>query len=238
MAVDPFGRALSDHWQGRRTEPLIQRDGPETVEHPIEAFYFSESEHTDWLDSRFDGPLLEMGAGAGKHALYFQDRYETTAIEPSETLVELLAERGVEDAREGDMFSLCEQFDRDQFQSALAYGTQVGLAGSMQGLSSFLCDLAFVTDPNGTAVIDSLDPTHPETADRIGYRADVAPGLASRVMQFEYEGTLGEILLFRLFSPRKLQEATIGTGWEVAEVRQDGPHYLVALDKRSRDPFD
>ncbi len=232
MTADPFGRALRDHWHKERTEPLVQRDGPETLDHPIEEYYFSEPSHTTWLDRHLDGPLLDLGAGAGKHALYFQDSGEVTAIEPSENLVALLAERGVEDARKGDMFSLREQFDRNQFRSALAYGTQAGLAGSMQGLSSFLGDLAFVTEPNGTAVIDGLDPTHPATAQRLGYRADPTPGLASRVMQFEYSGELGEILLFRLFSPERLREAAIGTGWELTDVREDGPHYLVTFSKK------
>ncbi|MEF8821390.1 MAG: class I SAM-dependent methyltransferase [Halovenus sp.] len=233
MAGDPFGRALRDHYHGERTEPLIQRDGEETLEHPIEEFYFGDGDElTEWLGQRLDGPLLDMGAGAGKHALFFQERVETVAIEVNEPLVALLRERGVEDARQGDMFSLREQFDRDRFGSALAYGTQVGLAGSMLGLREFLGDLAYVTGPNARAVIDSYDPTRDGTADLLGYRGDPTPGLASRVMAFEYEGDRGEILLFRLFSPDRLREATIGTPWTVETVRADGVHYLAELAKQ------
>ena len=233
MAGDPFGRALRDHYHGERTEPLIQRDGEETLEHPIEEFYFDDGgELTEWLDERLDGPLLDMGAGSGTHALCFQERVKTVAIEVSEHLVALLRDRGVEDARQGDMFSLREQFDRDRFGSALAYGTQVGLAGSMQGLRAFLGNLAYVTQPDATAVIDSYDPTRESTADLLGYRADPTPGLASRVMQFEYGGELGEILLFRLFSPDRLREATVGTAWTVETVETDGPHYLAELAKQ------
>lgn len=233
MTGDPFGRALRDHYHGERTEPLIQRDGEETLEHPIEECYFGESgEAASWLLDRFDGPLLDMGAGAGREALFFQDRFETVAMEVSEPLVELLGERGVEDARTGDMFDLRAQFDRDRFGSALAYGTQVGLAGSMHGLREFLGDLAHVTTPAATAVIDSYDPTRESTADLLGYRADPTPGLASRVMAFEYEGDHGEILLFRLFSPDRLREATIGTAWTVETIEEDGSHYLAELAKQ------
>jgi SAM-dependent methyltransferase len=233
MATDPFGRALRDHYHGERTEPLIQRDGEETLEHPIEEFYFGgDGELSEWLAQRLDGPLLDMGAGSGTHALFFQERAETVAIEMSEQLVALLRERGVEDARQGDMFSLREQFDRNRFGSALAYGTQVGLAGSMQGLREFLGDLAYVTGPDGRAVIDSYDPTRESTADLLGYRADPTPGLASRVMAFEYEGDHGEILLFRLFSPDRLREATVGTAWTVETIKTDGSHYLAELAKR------
>ncbi|MEF8856128.1 MAG: class I SAM-dependent methyltransferase [Haloplanus sp.] len=240
MSPDPFGRAIRDQFLGDREEPLIQRDGDEKLEHPIERFYFGEFRPDDaagqWLESWLDGPLLDMGAGAGKHVLYFQHRFEAVAIEVSDHLVETMRERGVNDARYGDMFGLRDAFERDRFRSALAYGTQVGLAGSMQGLRRFLGDLAFVTTPDATAVLDCYDPDCEGTAALPGYRSDPTPGLAYRVMQFEYEGEVGATLLFRLFGPDRLREATVGTGWSVAEIRrQSGEntyHYRAALTKK------
>ncbi|WP_132058321.1 class I SAM-dependent methyltransferase [Halorussus amylolyticus] len=235
---DPFGRAIRDFHRGEQDEPLIQRDGEQTLDHPIERFYFGEFDAADesgaWLDSRLDGPLLDVGAGAGRHTLHFQERFETVAVEVSDHLVETMAERGVEDARRGDMFDLRESFERDRFQSALAIGTQLGLAGSMQGLRRFLGDLAHVTRPDATAVVDCYDPDRNRVSELLGYRPDPTPGLASRVMWFEYEDDTGETLLFRLFSPDRLREAAVGTGWEVETVDygDDGPHYRAALAKR------
>jgi len=231
---DPFGRAVRDHHRGERDEPLVQRDGAETLDHPIECFYFDDDAGDEWLATRLDGPLIDMGAGAGRHALYFQERFETVAIEVSEALVALMGERGVEDARHADMFTLCETFERDRFRSALCIGTQVGLAGSMHGLRQFLGDLAFVTTPDASAVIDCYDPDREGVADLLGYRADPTPGLASRVLWFEYEGEASEVLRFRLFSPDRLREATVGTGWGVGEIRysENGVHYRAALRKR------
>jgi len=201
------------------------------------------------------------------------------AVEVSDHLVETMRDRGVADARRGDMFSLREQFERDQFQSALAIGTQVGLAGSMQGLRRFLGDLAHVTTPDATAVFDGYDPEskrlrgegpredtteensedpegsgenteeseqgpeksgeNPEESDQeagmLGFRADPTPGLAYRLMWFDYEGTTGDGILFRLFSPDRVREAAVGTGWTVTDVRytdEENPiHYRVALEK-------
>ena len=134
------------------------------------------------------------------------------------------------------MFALREQFSRDRFGSALANGTQLGLAGSMRGLSAFLGDLGYVTTPDATAVVDCYDPTHPATADLVGYRADPTPGLAHRVMFFEYEGETNPILQLRLFSPDRLREAAVGTGWAVADVVRGSEgneyHYRAALRKR------
>jgi len=243
---DPYGRAIRDHHEGEREEPLLDVDGVETREHPIERFYFGEFDPAtepdgEWLAERLDGPLVDLGAGAGQHALYFQERFETVALEVSEHLVETMRERGVADARVGNMFSLRETFERDRFRSALSHGTQLGLAGSMRGLSEFLGDLAHVTTPDATAVVDGFDPTREAVTELLGYRPDPTPGLAHRTYHFEYDGSVGPTLQFRLFSPDRLREAAVGTGWMVAEIRRgesdsDGEdavaHYRAALRKR------
>ena len=234
---DPYGRAIRDFHLGEQDEPLIDRCGDETREHPIERFYFGEfAPDDDWLDSWLDGPLLDMGAGVGQQSLYFQERYETVAIDVSDHLVETMRERGVEDARRADMFALRDSFDRDRFRSAFAHGTQLGLAGSMDGLRRFLGDLAYVTTPDATAVVDANDPDHERATEILGYQADPTPGLAHRVYHSEYEDDVSEPLLFRLFSPDRVREAAIGTGWEVAEIRRGpeghGQHYRAALRKR------
>ena len=232
---DPFGRALRDHHLGEREEPLVDRDGSRTREQPIERWYFDEFDGDPFLDAWLDGPLLDMGAGVGRQSLYYQERFETVAIEVSERLVRTMHGRGVADARHADMFALRETFGRDRFRSAFAIGTQATLAGSMAGLRKFLAGLAYVTTPDGTAVIDSYDPTLAATAETFGYRADPTPGLGHRIYHCEYEERVGETLYFRIFSPDRLREAAIGTGWQVAEVihhpPEDPVQFRAALTK-------
>lgn len=234
---DAFGSALRDFHRGDLDEPLVQRDGEETLEHPIEEFYYGsfdpDSEAGAWIESRVDGPLLDVGAGAGRDTLYFQERFETVALEVSDALVETMTDRGVRNARSGDMFALTEQFDADRFQSALVVGTQVGLAGSTVGLEAFLADLAAVTRDGGTAVLDGYDPTNEDAEELLGYRADPTPGLAHRVMAFEYDGAIDPILHFRLFAPDRLRAAAEATPWTVTDVRESGDscYYRVALEK-------
>lgn len=220
---DPFGRAIRDHYLGERDEPLIDRDGDETREHAIERWYFGEHEPDDWFDPLLDGPLLDMGAGAGRDALFFQTRFETVAIDASEPLVETMRDRGVNDARLADMFALREHFDRDRFRSAIAVGTQLGLAGSMAGVRQFLADLAHVTTPDATAILDNYAPELDRTADVFAYRGDHAPGLAYRVFHCEYQGDVGRTLLFRLFSIDRLRAATVGTPWTVTQASYGHP---------------
>jgi len=234
-SIDPYGRAIRDHYLGNRDAPLFDRGGTAKREHPIESFYFGEvtgdSGRQRWRDARLDGPLLDMGAGAGSQALYWQDRFETVAIEVSDNLVETMRDRGVENPLNGDMFALREHFERNRFRSAHAKGTQVQLAGSMDGLRRFLGDLDAVTTADATAILDFHDPTADGAEELLGYRSDPTPGLAYRVIHFEYDGDVGETLLFRLFSPDRLRAAAVGTGWDVAEIdrSENGVHYVASL---------
>lgn len=235
----PFPQAIHDLHFGEQRGPLVARNGEETEEHSLDHYFFeftADGDRGGWLESWLDGPLLDMGAGAGRHALYFQDQFETVAIEQSDLLVETMRDRGVTDARVADMFGLRDHFERDRFASALAIGTQMSLSRSVQGLRRFLDDLAFVTTPDGTAVVDGFDPEHETTVEKLDYRADPAQGLAYRVLQYEYDGTLGEPWLYRLFTPDRVREAVVGTGWEVAEVNYGDDdwahHYQLALRKR------
>ena len=233
--ADPFSRAIRDEHRDEREHPLVDVDGDDVREHPMD-LYFREVERDDdlpWAAEHLSGPLLELGSGVGRHALYFQERYRTVATEVSDHLVDVMTERGVTDARRVDMFDL-PAFET-AFQSVFARGTQVGLAGSVAGLRAFLQDLGRVTAPGATAVLDAHDPEHERASDLFGYRPDPTPGLAYRTFHVEYRGTPGRTLLFRLFSPERVREATLSTPWQVTDLRRsraDAAHYQVALAKR------
>lgn len=230
---DPFARALHDFHFDEMQGPLLYRRGEETEEVGIE-FYFDEVDADgSWLESQLDGPLLDMGAGAGRHSLYFQDQFETVAIEQNETLVEILRDRGVADARRVNMFTLSDAFEVNRFRSAIAFGTQVGLSRSMQGLKQLLDDLANVTTPDATAVIDGYDPEHEKTKAKLDYYDDPSKGLAYRLLQMEYDGMLGEPWLYRLFTPDRVREVATDTEWKVSEVKY-GPEHIYQLLLRKR----
>ena len=237
--TDPFAQAIHDCHFDELAGPLLYRNGEETHEAAVAAVYLDEwepdGEAGDWFESWLDGPLLDMGAGGGRHALYFQEQFETVAIDNSEPLVAVMRDRGVADARLGDMFALRESFERDRFRSALAVGTQLSLARSEAGVTEFLADLAYVTTPNATAVLDCFDPEHERTREMLDFYEDATPGRAYRVLQFEYDGTLGEPWLYRLFTPETLRELTVGTDWRVADVRRGSGEWdhnvNVALEK-------
>lgn len=129
---DPFGRALRDHRRGERDAPLVDRDGAARREHTIEEWYFGEHDPDAWRDQWIEGPVVDLGGGAGRDALYYQRSFETVAIDVSPGAVETMRDRGVRDARRADMFALPDRFDRDRFRSA-AVGTPWTVVGVSRG---------------------------------------------------------------------------------------------------------
>lgn len=232
--TDPFGRAIRDFARDEQTEPLWCVDGDERLEHPIERFYFAERDDAVYETLDADGlatPLLDLGAGAGRDVLRFQERYdgEVVGLEPSTHLVATMRERGVASAVRGDMFGLREQFDRDRFRGVYAHGTQLGLARPPHRLREFLADMAVVTTDDAVAVLDNYDPDADGVRDLLGWRTDPTPGMGYRVMHFEYEEDVGDTLLFRPFTPDVLREACVGSEWSVATVRYTNDHHYEAV---------
>lgn len=234
--TDVFARALRDHYHDEMEGPLRYRDGEETEEHNVAGYFEEWSPDDEPFFANVDGPVLDMGAGAGRHALYCQRDAEVVPIEPSEALVSVMRDRGLADARRVNMFSLREGFERDRFETAYSVGTQVGLAKSVAGLREFLGDLAHVTSPTATALFDGYDPTQERTRDLIGFRDDPARKGAFRFVQYEYDGELGSPWLFRLFAREELRRAVVGTDWAVEDISSpDGEWshtYNVELRKR------
>lgn len=239
--TDPLGRAMLDY---QRDKPglLVYRDGERTGGGHVADYYFEP--RSEWDDDTVTllndlaargGPLLDVGCGAGQHALWFQDQgLEVTAIDVSPNAVQAARERGVEDARTMDMFDLA--FEPDRFRTLYVLGTQIGLGRSLAGVRELLSSFGRVTDGEGMAAIHNYDPAAVD-GDLLGYRSDPRRGVAHRSFHFEYEPpgsearTVGPTLQFLLFGPDRLADAAVGTPWEVADVDAGGNTYVAFLEK-------
>ncbi|MFC4987675.1 class I SAM-dependent methyltransferase [Saliphagus infecundisoli] len=238
---DPLGRAMFDHQRG---EPgsLVYRDGERTREGHVADYYFEP--RSEWDDgtvgllerlAAHGGPFLDVGCGAGQHALWFQHRgLAVTAVDVSPGTVRAASARGVADASTMDMFDLA--FHPDRFRTLYALGTQIGLGRSLAGVGELLAEFARVTDENGLAAIHNYDPDTLE-GDLLGYRSDPRKGIAHRSFHFEYEPpgsggrVVGRTLQFLLFGPDRLADAAVGTPWTVADVYAGENTYVALLEK-------
>jgi len=125
---------------------------------PVEEFYRPDDQPLPELERKAlglcRGRILDLGAGAGRHALELQHRgFEVTAIDVAPEAVQVMAERGVTDARCGDFNTVAgEHFDTIVL---LMHG--IGLVGTLEGLDQFFKQVQDHLSENGRVVFDSAD---------------------------------------------------------------------------------
>ena len=161
---DAFGAALADHAAGRPGPELILEvdDGYRTPALPPAWFFLPEpswarEEREVLAQVPATGPVLDLGAGAGRHALWLRSRgQEVTAVDASPGAVEVCRARGVADARLGDLTD--PPVDRPWAAVLLMCGN-LGLAGGWDETRALLTRLAAGSAPGAVLIADTVDPT-------------------------------------------------------------------------------
>jgi SAM-dependent methyltransferase len=155
----PLGRALLDFHRGAPEARIIVHtdiwiDEPT----PIEEFYRPDDQPIPELERTAlglcRGRTLDLGAGAGRHALELQHRgFEVTAIDVAPEAVVVMRERGVIDARCGDFLAVTGE----RFDTILLLMHGIGLVGTLEGLADFFDQAQNLLGENGQIIFDSAD---------------------------------------------------------------------------------
>lgn len=217
---DAFGVALLDYLEGRPVPELILEvkgglSGP--AMHP--EWFFRTFESWDWWEREIlplvnSWPVLDLGSGAGRAALYFQERgLPVTAVDASPGAVEVCRRRGIYDVRLGDV----NEPPRDRSWGAvLLLCGNLGLGGSWEGNRRLLTRLSDLVTPGAVLVGDSVTPTGSPLVDlRIRYKDVITPWWPQYNIPAE-----------------KMTALVDGTGWTIDKHLQDGEDHAVLLRRR------
>lgn len=103
------------------------------------------------------GKVLDLGAGAGIHSLYLQDRPQVTrveALEISENFCQLMLSRGVEHIHHTDFFAFSSPHHYD---TILLLMNGLGMCKTLEGLPLMLKKLSTHLSHTGCIYIESTD---------------------------------------------------------------------------------
>jgi len=125
---------------------------------PVEEFYRPDDQLLPELERTAlglcRGRTLDLGAGAGRHALELQHRgFDVTAIDVSPEAVQIMRERGVVDARHGDF----DAVTGERFDTIVLLMHGIGLVGTLAGLAQFFDRAQSHLNKDGRIVFDSAD---------------------------------------------------------------------------------
>ncbi|RYY36830.1 MAG: methyltransferase domain-containing protein [Sphingobacteriaceae bacterium] len=155
---DVLGQAIYDHHHQARNHKLwIHNRYGDKEEMPVETYFRDEDDMPDleWLAlNECRGSVLDIGAGAGSHALVLQQRgFDVAALEISPLAAAVMRERGVNNVIEADIFNYSAQ----RYDTLLLLMNGIGLTGTLQNLRMFLRHAKTLLLPGGQLLFDSSD---------------------------------------------------------------------------------
>lgn len=230
---DIFGRALMDHYQGKQNDPLylFTQDSPDLEVMPVDLFFRQGKDFPDMEQIALalcDGSVLDVGAGAGSHTLFLQERgYDVTALERSPLACQVMQQRGVKQLIQADIF----HYNAQQYDTLLFLMNGIGLVQSISGLEGFLEHAKRLLKPGGQLLFDSSDIAYFYTE---GLPSS-GPYYGEIRFQYEYQDKKSEPFQWLYIDQATLIRIGHAAGW-VVQILDEDDHfqYLVRMELASK----
>lgn len=158
IAQDPLGTAIQDYWNGKKNAVVqVYADQADPDELPVSYLFREEGEmpaREQYTLGLCKGKVLDVGAGAGSHALALQKKgIDVMALEISPKAAAVQKARGVEQVLIGDFFALTPQ----PFDTLLLLMNGIGIAGTLEKLPQFLTTCTQWLATGGQILLESSD---------------------------------------------------------------------------------
>ena len=224
---DPIGRALSDLWEGKEVE-MIKVVSDVAEDETLDPHYFFRSyEEMPKLEQlaldEVRGRVLDVGAGAGCHALELEKRgLEVIAIDISKLAVSVMEKRGVNNPRLGDIFEVHE----GSFDTILLMMNGVGIAQTLDGLQKMLTQCKKLLAPGGQILLDSSDIIYlfEDEEGAVYYDLNASKYYGEVTYQLRYNDVESEPFGW-LYAGAEILEAIAQSIGYHFEILKEGPHY-------------
>ena len=238
--MDLFADALTQFHETGKARLRIERDDG-----------YSDTEDLGWYLTAFPqfpsfekqalkfarGRVLDVGCGAGRHALYLQRRgLRVTALDVSPRIVELARARGVQDAR---VANACAKlpFHDGEFDTVILFGNNLGMGGTLPKFRKMLRELHRVTSPRGRILATTRQPSTTNPAHRAYLQRNLARGRAIGQVRLRlvFGGKRGAWFELLLLAPTDLMQIAAKENWELTRVFPPGNFeqgYSVVMEKR------
>ncbi len=248
-AFDLFADALWQYHETGRATLRIERDDGHLDSEDI-AWYFTSPRdfpnHEKAALKFARGKVLDIGCGAGRHALALQ-RLKTprslrgrglrvTGIDSSPRIAELARVRGVRDVRVANACGRLPFLD-GEFDTVVLFGNNLGICGTLPRFRRMLRELYRITSPRGrilatTRQPSTTNPQHRSYLSRNLERGRAIGQIRIRLMSGDKRGPWFDLLLL---SPTDLMQIAAKEKWELARAitfENFERGYSVVMEKR------
>ncbi len=242
---DAFGREIYDCFidekQRNHLVEIVERDDGYIDFHSGPVKYLSE--YKKWPSYykkavRYArGRVLDIGCGAGRHALCLQEKgLDVVGIDNSPLAIEVCKMRGLKDARLLSINQINPKLG--VFDTVIMMGNNFGLFGSFNGVRRLLKKLDRVTSRKARIIAETLDAYQTDNPDHLSYhelnrqRGRMGGQVKIRVRYKKYATPWFDYLLV---SKKEMADILEGTNWKINKfIDTEGPVYVAIIEKKSK----
>ena len=224
---DLFGKAILDYQTHNSPEDLITETSISEADEMSVAYLFRSFAEMPQLEQKAlqlaTGKVLDVGCGAGSHALYLQEKgFDVTAIDISANAIKACELRGMKKAKVQDIM----QLEGDQYDTILLLMNGAGMCGRLKNISNFLQKLKTLLTDTGQILVDSSDIIYMFDEDEDGAKwipTDV-DYYGEVVFDITYKGEKENAFDWMYIDYNTLQNAAFANGFQ-CEVVLEGEHF-------------
>ncbi len=234
-----MGHLMWDHFHGQEVHEVVEREDGyiDTTNGP--ASYFAPFEkwgpHEQRAMAYARGRVLDIGVGAGRHALYLQDRgLDVTGVDISPLALRVASERGLRHTVEAGVTQLSRRMGI--FDTLTMMGINFGLFANPRRMRWLLRRFAGMTGDDARVIAETRDVYQTDVPEHLTYQASnrqrgrMSGQIRIRVRYKRYATPWFDYLMV---SREELQGLLEGSAWQVEEfVEPDGEIYVAVLEKR------
>lgn len=225
---DLFGKAILDYQTGNAPENLITETSISEEDEMSVAYLFRDYKMMPKPEQKAMkltyGKVLDVGCGAGTHALYLQNErnLEVTAIDISKNAIEACKLRGIKNTLVSDVMDL----EGMTFDTILLLMNGTGIIQRLSRISEFLQKMKSLLNEGGQILIDSSDIIYMFDTDEDGGAWIPADTEYYGEVTFtvSYKGEKEEPFGWLYLDYNTLQNAAIANGLQ-CELVTEGKHY-------------
>ena len=225
---DLFGKAILDYQTNNSPEDLITETSISEADEMSVAYLFRDFKEMPKLEKKAlqlaKGKVLDVGCGAGSHALYLQEKgFDITAIDISENAIKACVLRGLKNCQVSDVLDLDAQ---EKFDTILLLMNGAGMCGKLKNITKFLQKLKSLLTENGQILVDSSDIIYMFDDDEDGGKWIPGDSAYYGEVQFKvsYKGETENPFDWMYIDYNTLQNAAISNGLS-CELIIEGEHF-------------
>lgn len=246
-AEDAYGHAMVDQMMGstrtgygalnRDLQISVERDDGMIDVHPASLYFTTYEEWPEFQQKALAlarGRVLDIGCGAGRYALYLQEKgLDVLATDTSPLAIEVCKQRDVKKTHLMSISGISRSLGK--FDTVLMLGNNFGLLQDRPRSARLLGRLHQVTTPDGIIIAETVDPYNTDDQFHLDYhrrnreRGRMSGQVRLRVRYRKYRTPWFDYLFVSKDEMREIVEAS---GWRVARFFESrNALYIAILEK-------